>query len=79
VKEAVVADAIRAAAAGRASGVKDGTAAVLWTRARSAATPAGARVFTTSVYETKRRNVRYGPVTMCIGVGQGIATIVERA
>jgi acetyl-CoA acetyltransferase len=26
----------------------------------------------------KRRGSRYGLATMCIGVGQGIATIVER-
>jgi acetyl-CoA acetyltransferase len=38
----------------------------------------GARIFTTLVHEMKRRNSRYGLVTMCIGVGQGIATIVER-
>jgi 3-oxoadipyl-CoA thiolase len=38
----------------------------------------GARIFSTLVHEMKRRNVRYGLVTMCIGVGQGIATIVER-
>jgi 3-oxoadipyl-CoA thiolase len=38
----------------------------------------GARIFTTLVHELKRRNARYGLVTMCIGVGQGIATIVER-
>jgi 3-oxoadipyl-CoA thiolase len=38
----------------------------------------GARIFTTLVHEMKRRNVRYGLVTMCIGVGQGIATIVEQ-
>jgi 3-oxoadipyl-CoA thiolase len=38
----------------------------------------GARIFTTLVHEMKRRNVRYGLVSMCIGVGQGIATIVER-
>ena len=38
----------------------------------------GARIFTTLVHEMKRRNARYGLVTMCIGVGQGIATIVER-
>jgi acetyl-CoA C-acetyltransferase/3-oxo-5,6-didehydrosuberyl-CoA/3-oxoadipyl-CoA thiolase len=25
-----------------------------------------------------RREVRYGLATMCIGVGQGIATIIER-
>jgi 3-oxoadipyl-CoA thiolase len=38
----------------------------------------GARIFTTLVHEMKRRNARFGLVTMCIGVGQGIATIVER-
>jgi acetyl-CoA acetyltransferase len=26
----------------------------------------------------RRRHARYGLVTMCIGVGQGIATIIER-
>ncbi|HEX6964352.1 MAG TPA: acetyl-CoA C-acyltransferase [Gemmatimonadaceae bacterium] len=38
----------------------------------------GARVLTTLVHELKRRGGRYGLATMCIGVGQGIATIVER-
>ena len=38
----------------------------------------GARIFTTLVHEMKRRDARYGLVSMCIGVGQGIATIVER-
>ena len=38
----------------------------------------GARILTTLVHEMKRRDVRYGLATMCIGVGQGIATIVER-
>jgi 3-oxoadipyl-CoA thiolase len=38
----------------------------------------GARIFATLVHEMKRREVRYGLVSMCIGVGQGIATIVER-
>jgi acetyl-CoA acetyltransferase family protein len=38
----------------------------------------GARITTTLVYEMKRRQSRYGLATMCIGVGQGIATIVER-
>ncbi|MBX9772738.1 MAG: acetyl-CoA C-acyltransferase [Candidatus Obscuribacterales bacterium] len=37
----------------------------------------GARVMATLVHEMKRRKVRYGLATMCIGVGQGIATIVE--
>lgn len=39
----------------------------------------GARILTTLLHELKRRNGRYGLATMCIGVGQGIATIVERA
>ncbi len=38
----------------------------------------GARLMTTLVHEMKRRQARYGLVTMCVGVGQGIATIVER-
>ena len=38
----------------------------------------GARLMTTLVHEMKRRKARYGLVTMCVGVGQGIATIVER-
>jgi 3-oxoadipyl-CoA thiolase len=39
----------------------------------------GARILTTLVHEMGRREVRYGLATMCIGVGQGIATIIERA
>jgi len=38
----------------------------------------GARIMTTLIHEMKRRGCRYGLATMCIGVGQGIATIVER-
>ncbi len=38
----------------------------------------GARIVTTLVHEMRRRGVRYGLATMCIGVGQGIAMIVER-
>jgi acetyl-CoA acetyltransferase family protein len=37
----------------------------------------GARIMTTLLHEMKRRNVKYGIATMCIGVGQGIATVVE--
>jgi len=37
----------------------------------------GARILTTLIYEMKKREVKYGLATMCIGVGQGIATIVE--
>ena len=39
----------------------------------------GARLMTTLVHELGRRRARYGLATMCIGVGQGISTIVERA
>lgn len=38
----------------------------------------GARIMTTLLHEMQRRRVRYGLATMCIGVGQGIAVIVER-
>lgn len=38
----------------------------------------GSRVLTTLVHELKRRQGRYGLATMCIGVGQGIATLIER-
>jgi 3-oxoadipyl-CoA thiolase len=38
----------------------------------------GARILTTLVHELQRRGGRYGLATMCIGVGQGIATVVER-
>lgn len=37
----------------------------------------GARILTTLIYEMKRRRSTYGLATMCIGVGQGIAAIVE--
>jgi 3-oxoadipyl-CoA thiolase len=38
----------------------------------------GARLITTAMYELHRRGGRYALCTMCIGVGQGIAAIVER-
>lgn len=38
----------------------------------------GARILTTLVHAMKRRKARYGCAAMCIGVGQGIAMIVER-
>ncbi|MCS6868507.1 MAG: 3-oxoadipyl-CoA thiolase, partial [Thermus sp.] len=37
----------------------------------------GARILTTLVHEMKRRKVHFGLATMCIGVGQGIAMVVE--
>ena len=39
----------------------------------------GAKVLATLVHALKRTGGRYGLATMCIGVGQGIAMIVERA
>ena len=39
----------------------------------------GARLVTTAAYELRRRNGRYALCTMCIGVGQGIAMILEKA
>ena len=38
----------------------------------------GAKLTTTLVYEMKRRNARYGMVTMCVGGGMGAAGIFER-
>ena len=38
----------------------------------------GARLVVTLLHELERRGGRYGLATMCIGVGQGIATIIER-
>ncbi len=38
----------------------------------------GARLVTTALYELERRNGRYALCTMCIGIGQGIAMIIER-
>jgi acetyl-CoA acyltransferase len=38
----------------------------------------GARLVTTSTYELGRRDGRYALCTMCIGVGQGIALVLER-
>jgi 3-oxoadipyl-CoA thiolase len=38
----------------------------------------GARLATMLVHELARTGGRYGLATMCIGVGQGIATVVER-
>ena len=38
----------------------------------------GARLVTTAMYQLMKRGGRYALCTMCIGVGQGIALIVER-
>jgi len=39
----------------------------------------GARLVTTAAYQLRRTQGRYALCTMCIGVGQGIAMIIERA
>jgi acetyl-CoA acyltransferase len=38
----------------------------------------GARLVTTALHELEQKNGRYALCTMCIGVGQGIAMIIER-
>ena len=38
----------------------------------------GARLVTTATYELHERKARYALTTMCIGVGQGIAALIER-
>ena len=38
----------------------------------------GARLVAAAVFELGRRRARYALCTMCIGVGQGIALILER-
>ena len=38
----------------------------------------GARILTTLIYEMKKRDTKYGLATLCVGVGQGVSTIVER-
>jgi acetyl-CoA acyltransferase len=39
----------------------------------------GARLTTTLVRELRHRGGRYGIATMCVGVGQGLATVFENA
>jgi acetyl-CoA acetyltransferase len=39
----------------------------------------GARLVTTATYQLQRTRKRYALCTMCIGVGQGIALVIERA
>jgi acetyl-CoA acyltransferase len=38
----------------------------------------GARLITTALYQLERINGRFALCTMCIGVGQGIALVIER-
>ena len=37
----------------------------------------GARLMTSLVWELRRRGGRYGIATLCVGVGQGVATVIE--
>jgi 3-oxoadipyl-CoA thiolase len=37
----------------------------------------GARILTTLVHEMKNRNTQFGLATLCVGVGQGVSTLVE--
>ena len=37
----------------------------------------GARILTTLLWELRRRGARYGVAALCVGVGQGVATVVE--
>ena len=39
----------------------------------------GARILLTAAIELHKRNARYALVTMCVGVGQGMAVILEKA
>ena len=39
----------------------------------------GTRILYSAALELEKRNARYALVTMCIGVGQGYATIIEKA
>ena len=37
----------------------------------------GARLMTTLIWELRRRGAQYGIASLCVGVGQGVATVVE--
>jgi 3-oxoadipyl-CoA thiolase len=39
----------------------------------------GARLLTTLAWELRRRGGRYGVAALCVGVGQGVATVIENA
>ena len=39
----------------------------------------GARLLTTLAWEMRRRRARYGVAALCVGVGQGVATVIEAA
>ena len=38
----------------------------------------GARIIVTLVHEMRRKDLQFGLATLCIGGGQGIATVIER-
>jgi 3-oxoadipyl-CoA thiolase len=38
----------------------------------------GARLLTTLAWELRRREARFGIAALCVGVGQGLATVIER-
>jgi len=38
----------------------------------------GARLVTTALYQLQRSDLKYALCTMCVGVGQGVAMIIER-
>jgi len=38
----------------------------------------GTRILTTLIHEMNKRDTKYGLATLCVGVGQGVSTIVER-
>jgi len=38
----------------------------------------GSRILTTLLHELRRRDLKRGVATLCVGVGQGVATLVER-
>tara|TARA_B100000945_G_scaffold60769_1_gene45193 strand:- start:15 stop:215 length:201 start_codon:yes stop_codon:yes gene_type:complete len=35
------------------------------------------RIFIILLHEMKRKDVRYGPAILCVGVGQGVSTVGE--
>jgi acetyl-CoA acetyltransferase len=39
----------------------------------------GTRLLVSLLHELERSNGRYGLATMCVGVGQGMAVVIERA
>ena len=39
----------------------------------------GARIVVTLIHEMQRRNAKRGIASLCVGVGQGLATLFERA